>query len=220
MFSLKSAFSFLLFLMATGVFSQDISLYQQFNGHYDYTAFGNTLNLDENGANVPCEILTSSSANLQLNPGQQVVAAYLYWAGSGPGDFNVTFNQVPITASRTFSLTYNQNGVDYVYFSAFADVTQQLQNTGNGNYTLADLDLTAVIPPYCNPPGTATNFGGWAVTVVFEDPTLPLNQVNVFDGLETVNRDYQTLEIVLDNLKVMDPQGAKIGFLAWEGDRG
>lgn len=205
--------------MATGLFSQDISLYQQFNGNYDYLAFGNTLNLDENGANVPCEILTSSSANLQLNPGQQVVAAYLYWAGSGPGDFNVTFNQVPITASRTFSLTYNQNGVDYVYFSAFADVTQQLQNTGNGNYTLADLDLTADIPPYCYPPGTGTNFGGWAVTVVYEDPSLPLNQINVFDGLETVNRDYQTLEIVLDNLKVIDPQGAKIGFLAWEGDR-
>ena len=219
MFSLKFYIPFILFFISTGLFSQDIALYQQFNGHYDYTAFGNTMNVDENGVNRPCTILTSSSAAFQLNPGQQVVAAYLYWAGSGPGDFDVTFNQVPISASRMFNLTYSQNGVNYIYFAAFADVTQQLQNSGNGNYTLADLDLTTVISPYCNPPGTGTNFGGWAVTVVYEDATLPLNQVNVFDGLETVNRNNQTLEIILDNLKVLDRQGAKIGFLAWEGDR-
>lgn len=201
------------------VFSQDIALYKQFNGHYDYTAFGNTLNIEENGQGGQCFILTSSSANFQLQANQEVVAAYLYWAGSGPGDFDVTFNQVPITAERTFNVIYN-SGQDYIYFSAFADITQQIQTTGNGNYTLSDLDLTQVIPEYCSPPGSGTNFGGWAVTVVYEDATLPSNQVNVFDGLESVNRNNQTLDITLNNLMVLDTQGAKIGFLAWEGDRG
>jgi gliding motility-associated-like protein len=201
------------------VFSQDISLYQQFNGHYDYTAFGNTLNVEENGQGGQCFILTSSSADFQLQPNQEVSAAYLYWAGSGPGDFNVTFNQVPIDAERTFNVTYNSGGNDYIYFSAFADVTDQVKTTGNGNYTLSDLDLTLVIPAYCSPPGSGTNFGGWAVTVVYEDASLPNNQVNVFDGLESVSRNNQTLEITLDNLMVLDTQGAKIGFLAWEGDR-
>ncbi len=202
------------------VLSQDISLYQQFNGHYDYTAFGNTLNTEENGPGGQCFILTSSSANFQLQPNQEVIAAYLYWAGSGPGDFDVTFNQLPITAERTFNALFTSDGIEYIYFAAFADVTQQIINAGNGNYTLSDLDLTAIIPTYCSPPGSGTNFGGWAVTVVYEDPSLPSNQVNIFDGLEGVSRNNQILEITLNNLMVLDSQGAKIGFLAWEGDRG
>ena len=126
--------------------------------------------------------MTSSTADYQLRSGQEVIAAYLYWAGYGPGDFNVSFNQTPIAAERTFNSTFNSGGVDYIYFSAFADVTEQIQTTGNGNYTLSDLDLTLVIPAYCSPPGSGTNFGGWAVTVVYEDTTLPNNQVNIFDG--------------------------------------
>lgn len=206
-------------MVSPAFFSQEISLFKQFNGHYDYTSFGNTLNIEENGSGGQCFILTSSSANFQLQSTQKVIAAYLYWAGSGPGDFEVTFNQVPIIAERTFNLWYTSGGVEYIYFAAFADVTAQLQTTGNGNYTLADLDLTQVIPPYCSPPGSGTNFGGWAVTVVYEDDALPLNQVNIFDGLESVSRTNQTLNISLNNLMVMEPTGAKIGFLAWEGDR-
>jgi gliding motility-associated-like protein len=206
-------------LLPSLIFSQDIELYKQFNGHYDYLAFGNTLNTAENGSGVECVILTESSANFQLDPNKEVIAAYLYWAGSGPGDFNVTFNQIPITAERTYNTIFNSGGQDYVYFSAFADVTQQLKNSGNGIYTLADLDLRLIIPAYCNPPGSGTNFGGWAVTVVYEDPSLPSNQVNFFDGLESVSRNNPTLDITLNNLRVLDTQGAKIGFLAWEGDR-
>lgn len=217
---MKYIFTIICLFFFTGVFSQDISLYQQFNGRYDYTAFGNTLNVEENGQGGQCFILTSSSADFQLQPNQEVVAAYLYWAGSGPGHFDVTFNQVPIAAERTFNLTFNSGGQDYIYFAAFADVTQQVQTTGNGNYTLSDLDLTLVIPAYCSPPGSGTNFGGWAVTVIYEDASLPNNQVNVFDGLESVSSQNQTLDITLDNLMVLDTQGAKVGFLAWEGDSG
>ena len=217
---MKYIFTIICLFFFTGVFSQDISLYQQFNGRYDYKAFGNTLNVEENGQGGQCFILTSSSADFQLQPNQEVVAAYLYWAGSGPGHFDVTFNQVPIAAERTFNLTFNSGGQDYIYFAAFADVTQQVQTTGNGNYTLSDLDLTLVIPAYCSPPGSGTNFGGWAVTVIYEDASLPNNQVNVFDGLEIVSSQNQTLDITLDNLMVLDTQGAKVGFLAWEGDSG
>ena len=201
------------------VLSQEISLYQQFNGHYDYTAFGNTLNTSENDQGSVCEILTSSSADFELEANQEIIAAYLYWAGSGPGDFEVTFNQVQIQAERIFHTTYDNSGTEYIYFGAFADVTTQLQTTGNSNYTLADLDLTDIIPIYCSPPGTGTNFGGWAVMVIYEDLDLPINQVNVFDGFESVSRNNQNLFITLDNLMIMDTEGAKIGFLAWEGDK-
>ena len=195
---------------------QEVAVFAQFNGQYDYVAFGNTLNIGENtGANppTPCEILTTSSANFELQPDQELIAAYLYWAGSGTGDFDVTLNGTPITAERTFEDSMS-NGL--VFFAAFADVTSLVQTIGNSTYTLADLDLTEVIAAYC---GNTTNFGGWAITVIYQDPTLPLNQVTVFDGLESVSSTNTNLTINLSNINVLDNNGAKIGFLAWEGDR-
>ncbi len=216
MFSLKRLLYIIILLIYNVALSQDISLYQQFNGHYDYIAFGNTLNIEENGSNSDCTILTTSGAYFNLEPQQEIVAAYLYWAGSGPGDFEISFNQVPLSAERTFNLLYTQGDIEYSFFSAFADVTDEMRSIGNGYYAVSELDLTTVIPDYC---ASGLNFGGWAVTVIYEDPSLPLNQVNVFDGLESVNRNNVTLEITIDNLLVLETEGAKIGFLAWEGDR-
>jgi len=74
----------LFFLISTHfLFAQDIELYSQFNGRYDYTAIGATLNSCENNLCGVCEIDTSAAATLALEPSQNVVAAYLYWAGSG-----------------------------------------------------------------------------------------------------------------------------------------
>src|SRR5690554_588464 len=216
MFSLKRFLYIIILFICNAAWSQDISLYQQFNGNYDYISFGNTLNITENGSNSDCTILSTSGAYFNLEPQQEIVAAYLYWAGSGPGDFEISFNQVPLSAERTFNLLYNQGNTEYSFFSAFADVTDAMQNIGNGYYAVSEIDLTTVIPDYC---ASGLNFGGWAVTVIYEDPSLPMNQVNIFDGLESVNRNNVTLEITIDNLLVLETESAKIGFLAWEGDR-
>ena len=69
----------LFFLASTFLSAQDIDLFQQFNGNYDFTAIGNTLNTGPNS----CNILTASSADLTLLPSQTLVSANLYWAGSG-----------------------------------------------------------------------------------------------------------------------------------------
>ncbi|MDT0555126.1 gliding motility-associated C-terminal domain-containing protein [Patiriisocius hiemis] len=213
---MKYLTQFLLLLVTLCPFfleAQEIELFQQFNGRYDYLSFGNTLNIEENtGGSGLCDILTESSASFQLNTDQTLVAAFLYWAGSGDGDFDVTLQGVPVAAERTFIETLNNQ---LFYFSAFADVTSILQSNGNGLYTLSDLDLTNDIAPFCQ---NTTNFGGWAVTVIFEDADLNLNQLNVFDGLEGVSAVNTEIVINLDNLNVLDNTGAKIGFLAWEGD--
>lgn len=208
--SLHHIFSSLLVLIITPLFAQDVTLFQQFNGRYDYTAIGNTLNTIENGTSGPCTILTSSSADLNLNTNQNIVAAYLYWAGSGTGDFDISLNGAPITAERSFSDALD---IERVFFAAFADVTEILTNEGNATYTVSDFDLTTTIAAYCS---TGTNFGGWAITVIYEDDDLPLNQLNVYDGLQSVPT---FLSITLDNLNVLDNENAKIGFIAWEGDR-
>lgn len=208
---------FTLILFPISLLAQDINLYKQFNGRYDFTFVGNTLNPSENNITPTCTIYTSSSASLNLLPNDTILHAYLYWAGSGTGDLDIKLNGVEITATRTFPLqAINTDGNIRDYFGAWADVTQQVISTGNGNYTVSDLDLTEVVSQnlYC---GIKTNFGGWAIIVVYENPALPLNQLNLYDGMGYVP---PSIKISLPSLNVIDNEGAKIGFLAWEGDAG
>ena len=198
-----------LFLLATKGLGQSIALYEQHNGRYDYTAIGNTLNTSENGAFTNCSILTGSEANLSLSNNQYIIAAYLYWAGSGTGDFEINLNTIPIVPERTFTYSLDTNRV---FFAAFAEVTEWVQNQGNGTYTLSNLEDIDISENYCS---TGTNFAGWSIVVIYEDENLPLNQINIYDGLETVP---EAITIELDNLNVLDVDGAKIGFIAWEGD--
>ena len=201
--------------------SQDIAQFNQFNGHYNYTAIGNTLNIAENNINQGfCDILPSSNADLTLPPTTTaILAAYLYWAGSGTGDQSVTLNNYEIIADETYLVNYEdtQNGT-LSYFSCYADITRFVQSEGVTTYTLEDLDLSQTLannPGYC---ANRTNFAGWSMYVIYEDSRLPLNQINLFQGLEIINRNVQEKTIILDNINVFDNEGAKLGFLAWEGD--
>lgn len=224
---------FISILFSQGYNAQQIDLYQQFNGRYDYTALGQTLNLCENNLCSDlnnCQIITTpTSANLTLTSGQNVAAAYLYWAGSGTGDLNITLDNTAITPDRTFSYTAVANvqtpsgsvvTVNQDFFAAFKDITGIVSSKGSGTYTVSDFDLLNTVQDqtqyfFC---GNRTNFGGWSIIVIYEDSTLPLNQVNVYDGLQGVGSTNNDLAIQLNNISVIDDEGAKIGFLAWEGD--
>lgn len=218
---MQKRYLLLLFIVCTAIsHAQEISQFLQYNGRFDYTALGNTLNLQENGSD-DCLILTESSADLALDPGQTVVAAALYWAGSGEGDFDVALNGTPVSSTREFNYEFDNGATVYNYFAAYADVTPIVSAAVNGTYTLSELDLTEAILPFCSSNGgTGTNFGGWAIYVIYEDASLPLNQIILFDGLEGVSASNSEINIQLENLNVLDNEGAKIGFLAWEGDRG
>lgn len=236
---------FTLSICLTSYAQVNVDLYQQFNGRYDFTFVGNTLNEnpngfiigpngqpleDENGDFIyfPCSVLPSSSANLNLTAGDQIHKAYLYWAGSGTGDFNVKLNDQVLVADPSHSYPVSHTTIDpntgqpitRVYFSAFADVTSLVQATGNGSYTFSNLDISEFVnddlPPadqfYCQ---SGANFAGWVIIVIYQNPALPLNQVNIYDGLQKVPDE---VNITLNSLNVIDNVGAKIGFVAWEGD--
>ncbi|MCH9660971.1 MAG: gliding motility-associated C-terminal domain-containing protein [Bacteroidetes bacterium] len=206
-----------LLLLPFGILAQDIELLQQFEGRYSYLAFGNTLNIDENtGGTAGCDILLESDATFSLDSDQQLIAAYLYWAGSGTGDFEVRLNDIDITAERTF--LFEMDSI-HSYAGGFANITDQLLTTGNGSYTFSEFTPEITDGVYCGIGGNTTNFGGWAVTVVYEDATLPLNQVSLFDGFVAVSISNNSLDIQLTDLDVVDNAEAQIGFLAWEGDQ-
>ena len=167
----------MLYLSATSLlFAQDIKLFKQFNGRYDYTAIGNTLNPGENNVSDFCTILETSSATLSLDPNNTVVKAYLYWAGSGLGDDEVTLNSTSVIAEDTYNVFFNDFfGGELSYFSCYADITDQIINEGNGNYQFSDAAINSSIllnPGYCD---RKTNFGGWSIYIIYENSSLSLN---------------------------------------------
>lgn len=170
------------------------------------------MNVAENNSIYAPVTVTSSSANLNLPAYVIIEKAYLYWAGCGDGDFEVNLNDENITPDRTFSHSREIEGNIFTYFSAFKDVTTQIQNTGNGNYTLSNLDISAFEEWHLS---RRTNFAGWAILIILKNDNLPLNQINVYDGLQGVPNE---LSITLSSLNVLDNNNSKIGFLAWEGD--
>ena len=84
-----------------------------------------------------------------------------------------------------------------------------VQATGNGNYTLSDLDVSASIDFHSQ---RSTNFAGWAIIVIYKNPSLTLNQLNVYDGMQAVPDE---INITLNSLNVIDNNDAKIGW-SWE----
>ena len=191
---------------------QNVSLYNQLNGRYDFTFIGNTMNTAENNTTLDLVTTTSSTATLSLNSTDVIEKAYLYWAGSGDGDFEVNLNSDVITPDRTFSLFRVFGDVTFTYFSAFKDVTSLIQATGNGDYTLSNLDISAFEELHSQ---RRTNFAGWAIVIIYKNDALPLNQLNVYDGLQGVPDE---LSITLSSLNVIDDNNSKVGFVAWEGD--
>ncbi|MDP5097903.1 MAG: gliding motility-associated C-terminal domain-containing protein, partial [Flavobacterium sp.] len=135
------------------------------------------------------------------------------------GDTEIKINGIDITPDALSTVIGTSSNL--TYFSAFKDITSFVQTTGNGTYTLSDFDLNSLVTTYYN---NATQFGGWAILVVYENPDLTLNQLNIYQGLEALSPNLplgilDNMTIQLDNLYLISNTGAKIGFIAWEGDR-
>src|SRR5690606_29851953 len=137
----------LILLICFSGYSQKVALYKQFYGSYDFTMMGNTLNKQANGDPNSCEVLTESSAPLNLSEKE--------------ADLNVKLNGIEVTSERT-NYIYLDIDKKYAYFSAFADVTNIVKQFGRGEYTLSDLDLRKHIAKYCG-----GNYVGWSVVVVY-----------------------------------------------------
>lgn len=198
-----------------------LELRAQFNGQYDYKIVGNTHNQFDNWQTPtpPCEMLTQSSAELSLEPNQEVVAAYLYWSGIGDGLFDpeIQLNGESLFADEINVVDPQQFGLDF-YFGSFIEITNLAQQQGDGVYNFSNLNLDSIILPYCS---TFEYYAGWSILVIYEDSTLPTQQVNVYDGLASVygqiGDDTSSAIINIQNLNIINTNNARMGFLAWNG---
>ena len=219
----KLTFFIFLWFCANSIFAQvPIKSYLTFDGHYDFTMFGNTNNVKgnttDNSFDCQNDNKSSSSAVFVLPSGNpSIERAILYWAGTGSGDKEVKLsgpngltNQT-ITASKVYVDYLASSGGAGNYFSASYDVTSILQAHGTGQYRVSELDVPSGAP-YC----PQTMFSGWFVVVVYEDSALPLNTVKLYDGFRGISQT--TINFNLDGININNPNGAKLAFVVWEGD--
>jgi uncharacterized repeat protein (TIGR01451 family) len=190
-----------------------IARYARHTGNLNYVATGGTLRTASNDVNA-CSVSNSGTQALSGVPvGSTIVAAYLYWGGSGAtADGNVTLNGAGVSASRLLSTTF-VNGASYPFFGGFADVTNQI--SGNGSITFSDLTVDNG-NPFC---GNQTVVAGWSLIVIYSQSSEPLRAINVFDGLDLFRGSSLTLTPDGFRIPATGADG-KMTVVTWDGDPG
>ncbi|MCY0966714.1 hypothetical protein [Parathalassolituus penaei] len=191
---------------------ENVVLRDSFAGNISFELGGNSLR----DANNECNRINSSSDTISLPTGSTVQAAYLYWAGSGPNpDNQVTFNGTTVNANHLYTESFFYNNVTHNFFGAKADVTSLV--SGSGTYTVSGLDTTYVQAD-CD---VAVIFAGWALAVIYQNPSEAQRVVNLYDGF----RAFQSSSITINPSNfIVDSnpaaKGGKHAHITWEGDAG
>ncbi len=189
-----------------------ISRYARFTGNINFVATGGSLRTQSNDGNSCLVGNTSSQALSGIPAGSNILAAYLYWGGSGGTvDSTVTLNGTAVNAGRTFQATFSLSGTDFPYFGGFADVTSRV--TGNGVFTFGGLTV-ATGNPHC---GSSAVVAGWSLIVIYGSPAERLRAINVFDGLQWFRGSSVTLNPDGFRIPASNIDG-RIAIVAWEGD--
>ncbi|MGV3592658.1 MAG: DUF6701 domain-containing protein [Gammaproteobacteria bacterium] len=203
-----------------------VTLYETFSGNVNYRAIGNTLRAEDNGGNTCAmfDINTGSTATMSLPTGSTILAAYLYWAGSGyeaDADpdvfFGVDGSPSSVSADEIFIIEPDLPSVPEGFFAAYKDVTGLVSTGTSATYRFYGLDVRTD-PPWDD---YATCLGGWALVVVYENSAEPLNVINLFHGFQPFY--YSSFTLVPRNFRMATPDGesiphAQVTHITFEGD--
>jgi uncharacterized repeat protein (TIGR01451 family) len=198
--------------MQAGAQAAPITRSARFIGDINFVATGGSLRTQPNTGNACTVGATRTAAVSGVPAGSTILAAYLYWGGSGATvDASVTLNGGAVTANRTFTTTFTNGGTNFPYFGGFADVTATV--TGNGNFTFGGLTVSTG-NPHC---ASAAVVAGWSLIVIYRNPAEDLRAVNVFDGLQFFRGS--SLTLTPDGFRVPpSPVNGRMAIVAWEGD--
>ena len=185
----------------------------------------------------------SSYSTLDINASYNIIWAGLYWEGKlcdstsstaciypSNSDYD-TFNKskdhrddilfktpnrndyITVTANRVF--TAERTSTNWSY-SAFADVTSLIDPDERGAFGVANIALSS---RYSNGGG---NYGGWAMLVIYEDPSNQLHykNISVFNGFEFVDDVNNPTEIFIDGFltPISGDVTGSIALFAADGD--
>ena len=192
-----------------------ITLFKSYAGYVNFTGTQETLRSRGNDKNA-CAVVSNVSMTLSGIPNNAtVLAAYLYWAGSGSTpDYTVTFDGTSITAPT--NRQYSSGTVGYNYFAGAADVTARVRaRGGNATYTASGLDVENGVP-YCAVQGV---LGGFQLLVIYttNNSSDTFRVLNVYEGFQYIRNS--RVELTLANFLTPSPPGTgRVGHITWEGD--
>ncbi len=181
----------------------------------------NSFNMAFTDADNDPATFDSSSADLSLSAGSSVLWAGLYWGArlaTGTGG-------APGSADRATMLFKVPGGPSYVTersaqefgpitssgnaYQEFADVTGLVRTAGSGTYWGANVAAAT----------GADRYAGWSLVVVYRNPSLPVRNLTVFDGIANVGPGSpQTVGISGFVAPKSGPVDAQLGMVAYEGD--
>ena len=176
--------------------------------------------------NTDFAALDSSSARLRLPAGARVLFAGLYYGSrttAGTGGSKAPDSTVAGLAKVDFKPP-GASGFDHLTaavdmssevtgaYAAFADVTGQVQRAGSGAYTVANVQSAT----------GEDRYAGWALVVAYEAAGEPPRNLTVFDGLQSVTQGKPAVTIPVSGFQtpLAGAVKTKLGFVAYEGDRG
>lgn len=153
----------------------------------------------------------SSTASLTIPSGSTVLFAGLYWgADSNAAARNVV--QFATPASGYAAVTASQVDLtSTTRYSAFADVTSQVQAGGSGTYKVAAIQAST----------GGDRYAGWSLVVVVSNPSLAPRNMVVFDGAAIINSSAPTSVTITVSGFRTPPSGVvntQVGTVAYEGD--
>jgi uncharacterized repeat protein (TIGR01451 family) len=190
-----------------------LALYQRWDGPIGYVTTGASL---RNATNLvdPCSVANSASASVSGIPaGSTVLSAFLYWIGSGDdADWNIRFDGTDFQAPNNarWTGTYLNGNSLLTWFGGRVDVTSRV--SGNGSFTFSRLDVDED-DPYCSSEAVVA---GWSLMVVYQNNTLPLRRVNLWNGFDVLREGSRTVTIG-DFMAAPAPDG-QLSISMWEGD--
>ncbi|GAA0630803.1 DUF11 domain-containing protein [Kutzneria viridogrisea] len=170
---------------------------------------------------------TASSAQLTMPATAKVLTARLYWQLSTGGVVNGFPNPNPGDANRANQVAFKVPGGGYQrltadtydYFNAGGSLTAHagvkdvtsLVSSG-GTYTVADI-------PACRNQTNPGCWGGWSLVVAYEDDSLPLRYLQMWDGYQYV-RSNTAVNIGLSGVKAVSSRtpSATLGVIVGDGD--
>ncbi|VXB06895.1 DUF6701 domain-containing protein [Massilia sp. 9I] len=195
-----------------------MTLFKSFSGNVNFA--GTQVTIRDKATNAsPCRVSADSvvqSASLSLPTLATVVSAHLYWAGSGSPDTTVTLNGKSVTAASNRVYTSGTIGGGFDYFSAAADVTEQVKLKGSGTYTFSGLRVSNG-RPWCD---RSAVLGGYALVVVYSHWNETYRALNLYEGFRAMLDSEVKLDMA--NFRVPDnitsSAVGRFGHLVWEGD--
>ncbi|MDX3643630.1 DUF3344 domain-containing protein [Streptomyces sp. MB09-02B] len=171
----------------------------------------------------------SSRGEVRLPPGARVSYARLYWGGNlrvgeqkPPKDNGRVLIAEPGGAYKEVladSVVGHRVTPDADAFQASADVTELVRSSGSGLYTVAQVNVAMGR-------SAAGAWGGWTLTVAYENPSEPLRHLAMWDGFDTLSTGLDTLltggeqRIRLTGAALPEQARGTVGLVAYDGDRG